>query len=132
MQVEPSSEVDDLARSVIGAAIEVHRLLGAGFLESVYEKALAVEMRLRGITFERQWPFQLRYKNESVGDVRVDFLVGQKLIVELKAVDDLAPLHHAQVLNYLRATRMELGLLINFNVALLKQGIRRVVLTDLH
>ncbi|MCA9248790.1 MAG: GxxExxY protein [Planctomycetales bacterium] len=127
---EPSKEVDELARFVIGAAIEVHQVLGAGFLESVYENALAIELKLRKIEFERQCPVHLEYKGKAVGEARLDFLVGKRLIVELKAVDDIAPIHHAQVINYLRATKLELGLLINFNVPLLKQGIHRIVLTE--
>jgi GxxExxY protein len=127
--IEPDPAVDALAKTAIGAAIEVHSLLGAGFLESVYEQALAIELGLRGIPFQRQHPIALTYKNELVGEARLDFLIGGKLILELKAVDAIHPIHHAQVLNYLKATRLQLGLLMNFNVEQMKDGIKRIVLT---
>mgnify|MGYP001074191660 CR=1 FL=1 len=124
---EPDADVDELARRVIGAAIEVHRHLGPGFLESVYEEALCVELELRQIPFDRQRSISVDYKGRSVGQGRLDLLVGDKLLVELKAVDRLAPIHNAQVISYLKATRMHLGLLINFNVPLLKDGVRRII-----
>jgi GxxExxY protein len=124
----PGVEVDRLARAVLGAAIEVHRILGPGYLESVYEEALAIEFHLRGIPFERQVPFALDYKGNPVGEGRLDFLVGGMLVVEIKAVDALAPIHTAQALSYLRATGRHLALLINFNVPVLKDGIKRVAL----
>ena len=127
---EPGKEIDDLANAVIGAAIEVHRILGPGYLESVYEEALAVELGLRGLSFERQRPMGVEYKGHTVGQGRLDLLVGGKLIVELKAVDALAPIHTAQVMSYLKTLRFPLGLLINFNVPLLKHGIKRVVLSS--
>ncbi len=127
--IEPDPAVDALAKAVIGAAIEVHSILGAGFLEAVYEQALAVELGLRGIPFQRQHPIALTYKNELVGEARLDFLIGGKLILELKAVDSIHPIHHAQVLNYLKATGLQLGLLMNFNVEQMKDGIKRIVLT---
>ena len=118
---------DELTGKIIGAAIEVHRHLGPGFLESVYEEALCVELELRKIPFDRQRPIGVDYKGHSVGQGRLDLLVGDKLLVELKAVDRLAPIHNAQVISYLKATHLHLGLLINFNVPLLKDGIRRVI-----
>ena len=124
---EPDADVDELARRVIGAAIEVHRHLGPGFLESVYEEALCVELELREIPFERQRPIGVDYKGHSVGQGRLDLLVGDRLLIELKAVDRLAPIHNAQVMSYLKATKLHLGLLINFNVPLLKDGIRRII-----
>lgn len=127
--IEPSEELDQLANQVIGAAIEVHRILGAGFLESVYERALAIELGERGIPFERQKPVKLDYKRQIVGEAKLDFLVGQQLILELKAVEALHPIHHAQVINYLKATGHQLGLLINFNVVQLKSGIKRIILS---
>lgn len=128
--VEPSHELDELARAVIGAAIEVHRHLGPGFLESVYEDALCVELSLRGISFRRQVSLTVEYKGRSVGEQRVDLIVSGRLIVELKAVERLLEIHRAQVLSYLKASDLELGLLINFNVPMLKQGVRRVVRTS--
>ena len=129
-KVEPDSRVDGLARAVIGAAIEVHRILGPGYLESVYEEALALEFSLRQIPFARQKSVSVVYKGHSVGENRLDFLVGGCLIVELKAVEALAPIHQAQVISYLKATGLVLGLLINFNVPILKDGIRRVILSS--
>ncbi len=126
---EPDQRLDDLAHAVIGAAIEVHRLLGPGFLESVYEEALAVEFRLRGIPVERQKPVAVSYKDQLVGEGQLDYLVAGELVVELKAVESLAPIHQAQVISYLKALRLTLGLLINFNVPVLKNGIKRVILT---
>lgn len=126
---EPSPRVDELARQVIGAAIEVHRILGPGFLESVYEEALAIEFELRGIPFERQKPIKLIYKNRTVGDARLDFLVGGELVVELKAIEIVHPIHPAKVINYLKLTGLDLGLIINFHVEQLKDGIKRIVST---
>lgn len=119
-----------MARAVIGAAIEVHRQLGPGFLESVYEEALCIELEERHIPFEREKEISVLYKNRHVGAQRVDLLVGQSLIVELKAVEALADIHKAQVISYLKATRLTLGLLINFNVPVLKDGIQRIVCTN--
>jgi GxxExxY protein len=130
LKVEPNKDVDRLAHAVIGAAIEVHRHLGPGFLEGVYEEALAVELALRGIPFERQKPVPVSYKGQDVGEGRVDFLVARGLLVELKAVEALAPVHQAQVISYLKATGLHLGLLINFNVPVLRAGIKRVVLSS--
>ena len=128
--IEPCPEVDGLAHQVIGAAIEVHRHLGPGLLESVYENALCVELRLRGIPFVRQVAIGVDYKGELVGESRLDLLVGGVLIVELKAVENLLSIHKAQVISYLRITKRQLGLLINFNTVVLKNGIKRVVLTQ--
>jgi GxxExxY protein len=122
-------EIERLAHQVIGAAIEVRRTLGPGFLESSYEAALAIEFELHSIPCERQPRIKVMYKNRVVGRKRLDFLVGHHLVVELKAVETLLPVHTAQVLSYLRATHNPLGLLINFNVPVLKQGIRRIILT---
>jgi GxxExxY protein len=124
---EPSKELDLFAHEVIGAAIEVHRLIGPGYLESVYEEALSVELNLRNIPFTRQVIISVNYKDHAVGEGRLDFLVGGKLVVELKAVDTLAPIHTAQVLSYLKATGKRLGLLINFNTSILKNGLKRVI-----
>ena len=126
---EPSEEVDRLAKSVIGAAIEVHRHLGPGYLESVYEEALGIELTLRDISFDCQKSVAVSYKGHSVGEGRLDLLVENLLIVELKTVEAFAEIHKAQVISYLKATNLQLGLLINFNVPVLKQGIKRVVLT---
>jgi len=128
-RTEPSGALDQLARAVIDAAIEVHRMPGPGYLESVYEEALCIELSLRGIPFLRQVLVAVDYKGHPVGESRLDLLVGGTLVVELKAVDALGPVHSAQMFSYLRATGHHLGLLINFNVPLLKEGIRRIVLS---
>ena len=125
--LEPPHRLDRLAHQVIGAALEVHRALGPGYLESVYEEAMRVELRRQGIPHVRQARFGTIYKGEVVGEHRIDILVDDELIVELKAVDALAPIHTAQVISYLKAGALQLGLLINFNVPVLKQGIRRVI-----
>ena len=129
MRSEPDTNTDELAKAVIDAAIEVHRILGPGYLESVYEEALAVELDLRNIPFERQKSVAVDYKGQSVGEGRLDLLVGGCLIVELKAADALAPIHTAQVISYLKATRLPLGLVINFNVPVLKDGVKRIILS---
>jgi GxxExxY protein len=121
--------VSQLTGALIGAAIEVHRLLGPGFLETVYEEALCVELRLRKIPFTRQPVVAVRYKGEQVGEGRLDLLISNTLIIELKAVEKLAPIHEAQVLSYLKMTGYPLALLINFNVPLLKNGIKRIILS---
>ena len=123
-----SFEPDPLSGEVIGAAIEVHRVLGPGHLESAYENALAIEFEIRGIAFERQFALPLRYKGNDVGESRLDFLVESELIVELKAIEALAPVHTAQVIAYLKTTAKKRALLINFNVPVLKQGIKRISL----
>jgi len=126
---EPSQDTDTIAHYVIGAAIEVHRALGPGYLECVYEDALCVELELNGIPFKRQVALAVKYKGKCVGEGRLDLLVADQLVVELKAVEDLLSIHRAQVISYLKATGRELGLLINFNVPILKDGVKRVVLS---
>jgi len=126
---EPAPELDALAQHVVSAALEVHRHLGPGYLESVYEEALAVELKARGIAFERQAPIRVKYKGHSIGEGRADFLIGGKLPVEVKTVEQLAPIHKAQAISYMKALQLRLGLLINFNAAVLRDGIRRIVLS---
>ena len=126
---EPDVALDKMARVVVDAAVEVHRVLGPGLLESVYEQALSVEFGLRGVLFARQVPVAVAYKNVTIGEARLDFLVAERLVVELKACQGLLPIHFAQVLSNLKASGQPLGLLINFHVRLLRQGVRRVVLT---
>jgi GxxExxY protein len=128
-KAEPGSRADAMAHAVIGAAIEVHRHLGPGYLESTYEEALAIELLFRDLPFSRQEPIAVDYKGHSIGQARADFLVGGSPIVELKAVEAVLPIHTAQVISYLRAKRCGLGLLINFNVPVLREGVRRVVLS---
>ena len=128
--LEPEASLDRLASAVLGAAVEVHKSLGPGLLESVYEHAVCVELSLRGVTFRRQVSVAFEYKGHPVGEGRLDLLVDERLIVELKAVESLEPIHRVQVHTYLMATGLCLGLLINFNVPLLLRGVQRVVLTS--
>ncbi|MBC8134979.1 MAG: GxxExxY protein [Fibrella sp.] len=116
-----------LSSVVIGAAIEVHKQLGPGFPESIYECALETELKLRGIVCSRQVPVHILYKGQAVGEGRLDLLIENSLIVELKAVDELSKLHEAQLISYLKATAHPLGLLINFKVTLLRDGVKRIV-----
>jgi GxxExxY protein len=120
--------VERAARAVIGAAIEVHRILGPGYLESVYEEALAAELEIRGIPFQRQVVFSLDYKGRAVGTSRLDLLVDGCLVVELKAVEMIAEIHVAQAISYLKATSHRLALIINFNMPRLVDGVKRVAL----
>lgn len=125
---EALSENDELTGRVIGAAISVHRALGPGFLESIYEEAMALELTALSIPFARQVPVTVLYRDQPVGEHRLDLLVNAELVVELKAVDALAAIHTAQVLSYLKATGLHRGLVVNFRVSLLRQGLKRVVL----
>ncbi len=116
----------ELTREIIGAAMEVHRILGEGFLESVYEEGLAIELDLRKVSFERQKGIDVLYKERLAKQFVCDFLVGEKVLVELKAIKAITGVEEAQVLNYLRATGLEVGLLINFGEQSLKY--KRLVL----
>ena len=121
-------ERDPVTQAVIGAAIEVHRIMGPGLLESVYQRCLEKELKLRGLSFVPQARLPLIYKGEPLGDDMVmDFYFQDVLVVELKAVEKLLPIHEAQLLSYLRLSKTHVGLLINFNVPLLKDGIKRLV-----
>ncbi|MEN6625981.1 MAG: GxxExxY protein [Candidatus Sumerlaeia bacterium] len=120
---------EKLSESIIGAAIEVHRALGPGLLESVYEECLCHELKLRGIPFERQIPLPVRYKGATMDcGYRLDVLVDGKIVVELKTVDQVLPIHKAQILTYMRLTSCSVGLILNFNVPVLKDGITRMAL----
>ncbi len=118
---------NELTDSVIGACIEIHRALGPGLLESAYEECLCHELSVAGIKFERQKPLPVRYKEVNLNcGYRLDLVVEQKLIVELKTVESLLPIHEAQLLTYLKLSGLTLGMLINFNVPVLKSGIKRI------
>ena len=117
-----------LTREIIGAAIEVHRALGPGLLESAYHACLSRELTLRGLQFEPEKPLRIEYKGVKVNcGYRIDFLVDSKVVVELKSVANIHPVHEAQLLTYLKLTGCRVGLLINFNVPVLKDGIKRMV-----
>jgi len=127
-EYEEHSDGKPISYKIIGAAIEVHRMLGAGLLESVYEDALCIELDLQSISYERQETIDLEYKGKRIGNLVADLIVENSVVVELKSVQALERIHTAQVLTYLKLTNLRTGLLINFNVTVLKDGIRRVVL----
>ncbi len=120
---------EDCSQQVIGACIEVHRALGPGLLESAYEQCLAHELGLRGLDFDRQRPVPVEYKGIQLAcGYRLDFLVEHALVVEVKAVERLLPVHEAQLLTYLRLTGLPAGLLVNFHTDTIKRGLRRLTL----
>jgi GxxExxY protein len=124
-----SNHINQVTQAVIGAAMEVHRRLGPGLLESAYQACLCREFAVRGIPFERERPLPLEYKGTRLEcGYRLDLLVARAVVVEVKSVEAIAPVHEAQLLTYLRLGGWKVGLLINFNVPILKQGIRRRVL----
>ncbi|RTL50445.1 MAG: GxxExxY protein [Rhodocyclaceae bacterium] len=121
--------LDALAKEVVDAVFQVHTALGPGLLESAYETCLAIELRRRQIPFHTQKPLSIVYRDVTVESAfRADLIVGDRLLLELKSVDSLLPLHQAQVLTYLRLTGLSLGLLINFNTPKIKDGIKRLAL----
>jgi len=123
------THVNVLTREIIGAAIEVHRHLGPGLLESAYLQCLTRELVLKEIPFKREWPLPLEYKGVRLGcGYRLDLLVGDAVVVEIKSVETLTSIHDAQLLTYLKLGGWKVGLLINFNVEVLKTGIHRKVL----
>ena len=122
-----SPELEELIRRTIGAMLIVHRELGSGMSEAVYATALRIELSARGIAFESEKLLPVRYRGQLIGQHRVDLLVEGRLVVEVKSVESLHPVHVAQVVTYIRLTGARAGLLVNFNVPLLKQGIRRIV-----
>lgn len=127
--MKTKAELNHLSGVIIDSAMEVHREMGPGLLERVYEAALAKELRLRGVSSLRQLPQPIIYKGEALDDegYRIDLLVEESVIVELKTVAQLLPIHDSQLLTYLRLSQKSLGLLINFHVPLLKDGIKRLV-----
>ena len=123
-------ELNSLTEKIIGAAIEVHRHLGPGLLESAYETCLAYELEQLGLKVERQKALPLVYKEIHLDQgYRIDLLVEEQIVVEIKVVEQFAPVHEAQVLSYLKFSGCQIGLLFNFNVKLLKHGIRRFIMT---
>jgi GxxExxY protein len=123
---EAKAKADEWSRRIIGAAIEVHRTLGPGLLESAYEKCLAFELDQHGMQFRQQVPLPVEYKGARIEcGYRIDLLVDDAVIVELKSVDQLAPVHEAQLLTYMKLARIRTGLLINFNQQRLIDGLRR-------
>jgi len=129
--ISTRNDVDELNRlssETIGAAIEVHRNLGPGLLESAYESCLSWELRQRGFDVEKQVPVPIRYKGLTLDEgYRIDLLVEGKLLLELKSIDKVQPIHMAQVLTYLKMTGLKMALILNFNVLLMRSGIKRIV-----
>ena len=122
-------EVNRITQKIIGCAIEVHKNLGPGLLESAYEECLAFELNKTGLSIKRQIPAPVVYKDVKLEcGYRIDILVENLVIIELKVVDEINPVHQAQILTYLKFSNMKFGLLINFNVTILKNGIRRFIL----
>ena len=121
-------ELNKITEKIIGCAIEVHRNLGPGLLESIYESALCVEFDNNDIEYQRQILIPVRYKDNIIGEHKLDLLVENEIIVELKAIDKMAPIFEAQLLSYLKMADKRLGLLINFNTEKLKDGIKRIIL----
>jgi GxxExxY protein len=121
-------ELNEITKKIIGCAIEVHKTLGPGLLESAYEECLAYELQKNGLNIKRQKPTPVIYKEIKLEcGYRIDILVENSVVVELKVVDSLIPVHEAQILTYMKFANIPLGLLINFNVTLLKNGIRRYI-----
>jgi GxxExxY protein len=121
-------EINKITQNIIGCAIEVHKSLGPGLLESAYEECLAFELNKAGLSIKRQLPTPVVYKDVKLDcGYRIDILVENTVVIELKVVDELNPVHQAQMLTYMKFSKMKVGLLINFNVTVLKNGIRRFI-----
>ena len=121
-------EIDGLLHKTIGCCIAVHRALGPGLLETIYSRAIALELGASGIPFDRERTYPVTYRGELLCEQRLDFVVGGAIVVEIKSVEHLSTLHDAQLLNYMRIARLRVGLLMNFNVPVLRDGLRRRVL----
>ena len=129
MSLDLDQHTESIASAIVDSAYKIHRALGPGLLESVYEACLSHELRLRGLRVETQVVVPIEYEGLLIeGALRLDLLVSDSVVVELKAVEKMIPLYDAQVLSYLRLMKKRLGLLINFNVPLIKEGIRRIIL----
>jgi GxxExxY protein len=121
-------DINELSNKIIGAAIEVHKVLGPGLLESAYEECLGYELHLRGYSFEIQKPLPVIYKDKKLDcSYRLDMVVENAIILELKSCEKIEPIHRAQLLTYIKLSNMKLGLLLNFNVPLMRDGIVRIV-----
>jgi GxxExxY protein len=121
-------DLEKLIHDTIGCCVAVHRALGPGLLEMIYSRAVALELGAAGIAFERERTYPVTYRGELLCEQRLDFVVGGNVVVEIKSVEHLTRLHDAQLLNYMRVARLRVGLLMNFNVPALKDGLRRKVL----
>lgn len=123
-----SDDVERLIHDTIGCCIRVHRELGPGLFERLYAGALCLELKAAEIPFEREKPYVVSYRGKAVSDQYLDLVVDNQVVLELKSVDDLAPVHHQQILSYMRVARLRAGLLVNVNVAILPDGLSRKVL----
>jgi GxxExxY protein len=123
-----SDDLEALVHETIGCCIAVHRTLGPGLLETIYSRAICLELTAAGIAFEREKAYPVTYRGELLCEQRLDFVVGGEVVLEIKSVEHLVPLHHAQLLNHMRVARLRVGLLMNFNVAILRDGLKRKVL----
>jgi GxxExxY protein len=129
--VEPSPAQNEISRQIVDSAFTVHQALGPGLLESVYEQCLRHELATRGVAVQRQAALPLVYKGVPIeAGFRIDLIVERQIVVEVKTVERILPIHEAQLLTYLKLSSLPMGLLINFNVALIRDGIRRMVLTS--
>jgi GxxExxY protein len=123
-----SDELEALVSKTIGCCIAVHKALGPGLLEGIYSRAVCIELAEQAFTFEREKPYPVRYRGELLCHQRLDIVVADQLVIEIKAVDALSAVHRAQLLSYMRVSQLPVGLLINFNVVVLQDGIKRVIL----
>ena len=121
-------EVEQLMHATIGCCITVHRELGPGLLERIYSRAVAIELKVAGIQFEREKKYPVTYRGEMLCEQQLDFVVGNQIVLEVKSIEHLAAVHHAQIVNYMRIARLRAGLLMNFNVIVLPDGMSRKVL----
>jgi len=129
VQTPLSDEVEELIRNTIGCCLAVHRALGPGLRELMYSRALCIELDANAIPHQRECRFPVRYRGHLLAEQRVDLVVKGQIVVEVKAVEQFAPVHHRQIVNYMRVAGVSAGLLVNFNVSCLKDGISRKVLT---
>ena len=128
VQTPLSDEDEERIRRTIGCSITVHRALGPGLLETIYSRAIALELPAARIPFEREKAFAVTYRGQVLYDQRLDFVVAGTIVLEIKAVERLAPIHEVQLLSYMRIARLRVGLLLNFNEIVLKDGLRRKIL----
>ena len=124
-----TDDLEDIVHRTIGCCIRVHRELGPGYLERIYCRAIAIELQCEGVPYVTEKPFEIWYKGYLVSRHFADLVVGELVILEVKAVERLVPLHHAQLMSYLKASRLKVGLLLNFNSPVLMEGMKRIVLS---
>jgi GxxExxY protein len=123
-----SDQVEQLVTETIGCCIRVHRELGPGLLERIYSRALCIELAASGLTFDREKRYEVRYRGELLASHSLDLVVDGQIVLEIKSVEQFAPIHHKQILNYMRIARLRVGLLMNFNVTVLPDGLCRKIL----